>query len=86
MEDLKEACEASLQRGILRADLYKVFLALNFDSFVGDLDAALANRKKNVLHGFTMIYTAQMVLVVRVTSFDDTISHLPSNMQLEATA
>jgi len=24
MEDLKEACEASLQRGILRADLYKV--------------------------------------------------------------
>ena len=36
MEDLEEACEASVQRGILRADLFKVFLAgKKFESFLG---------------------------------------------------
>ena len=42
MEDLEEACEASLQRGILRADLFKVFPGrLIFESFVGEADAVL---------------------------------------------
>ena len=99
MEDLEEACEASLQRGILRADLFKVFPGrLIFESFVGEVDALLtvqlcflssprANRTK--FRSYMVLpcsTTVQMVLVVHVTSFDDTISSLPSDMQLEGTA